>query len=261
MTSSSPAAAGVRVTYVGGPTALVEVDGVRLLTDPTFDPAGTDYPTPVYTLHKTAGPALTPAALGPVDAVLLSHDHHFDNLDRAGRALLASMPRVITTGAGADRLGGNAVGLEVWESVELAPSLRVTAAPARHGPPDGDRGPVIGFLLERARSPDGAVYLTGDTVWFEGIEQIARRARVAVVLAFVGAARVREVGPSHLTLTASEAVEVARAFPRAAIVPLHFEGWRHFSEGRGEITRAFDAAGLRDRLRWPVAGRAEVVAP
>ena len=258
---ADPPAAGVRVTYVGGPTALIEVDGVRLLTDPTFDPAGTDYPTPIYTLHKTTGPALDAAVLGAIDAVLLSHDHHFDNLDRAGRALLATAPRVITTRAGAERLGGNAIGLSAWESVDLTPSLRLTATPARHGPADGDRGPVIGFLLERAASPERSVYVTGDTVWYEGVEEVARRARVAAVLAFVGAARVREVGPAHLTLTASEAIDVALAFPKAVIVPLHFEGWRHFSEGRDQLARAFAAARLGDRLCWLAPGRATVVAP
>jgi hypothetical protein len=44
------------LTSVGGPTALIDVGGVRLLTDPTFDEAGTAYPAPEYTLHKTAGP-------------------------------------------------------------------------------------------------------------------------------------------------------------------------------------------------------------
>jgi L-ascorbate metabolism protein UlaG (beta-lactamase superfamily) len=77
----------LRLTYVGGPTALIEWGGVRLLTDPTFDPAGAAHTTPASTLRKTQGPALAPEALGRVDAVLLSHDHHFDNLDASGRAL------------------------------------------------------------------------------------------------------------------------------------------------------------------------------
>ena len=102
------------MTYIGGPTALVEVGGLRLLTDPTFDPAGTDYPTPVYTLRKTQAPAIDASALGRVDAVLLSHDHHFDNLDHAGRALLADVPMTLTTTAGAERLGGTARGLAPW---------------------------------------------------------------------------------------------------------------------------------------------------
>jgi L-ascorbate metabolism protein UlaG (beta-lactamase superfamily) len=104
----------LRVTYVGGPTGLLELGGLRLLTDPTFDPVGSEYPTPVYVLRKTQGPALDPATLGPIDIVLLSHDHHFDNLDHAGRRALATAGLVLTTLAGADRLGGNAIGLTPW---------------------------------------------------------------------------------------------------------------------------------------------------
>jgi hypothetical protein len=63
------------------------------------------------------------------------------------------------------------------------------------------------------------------------------------------------VGSAHLTLTAAEGVTVARRFPEALIVPLHFEGWAHFSESRGEIERAFSAAQLSHRLRLPVTGR------
>ena len=44
------------VTYIGGPTALIEIGGLRLLIDPTFDPAGTEYRTPAYVLRKTQGP-------------------------------------------------------------------------------------------------------------------------------------------------------------------------------------------------------------
>lgn len=91
----------VVVTDIGGPTALIEVAGVRLLTGPTFDPGGSDYPTPVYTLHKTQSPALSAEAVGPVDAVLLSHDHHFDNLDRQGRS---ELERAFRAGGLADRL-------------------------------------------------------------------------------------------------------------------------------------------------------------
>ncbi len=248
-----------RLTSIGGPTALLELGGVRLLTDPTFDPAGEEYPTPVYTLHKTAGPALRPEALGRVDAVLLSHDHHFDNLDRAGRAWLPHAGRVLTTPAGAARLGGHAVGLETWQSVEVAGAdgrmVRVTATPARHGPPDGDRGPVTGFVLEPASDPSWAVYVSGDTVWYEGVAEVARRFRVRSAVLFMGAARVKEVGPAHLTFTAEEGVEAARAFSDAVIVPLHCDGWAHYSEQRGVIQAAFAGAGLEGRLRFPAPGR------
>src|SRR5690349_17745751 len=156
----------LRVTYVGGPTALLEWRGVRLLTDPTFDPADTD--AHESGLRKTQGPALDAGAIGRVDAVLLSHDHHRDNLDDGGRALLPRAERVLTTADGAGRLGGNAVGLAPWDETEVG-AVRVTATLARHGPPGGDRGPVIGFVL------DDAVYVSGDTVWYEGVAEVAQR--------------------------------------------------------------------------------------
>ena len=248
----------IEVTYIGGPTALVELGGARLLTDPTFDAAGSVYPTTVYTLRKSLGPAVPVDALGEIDAVLLSHDHHFDNLDRAGRAMLSHAGAIITSPFGAERLGRPAIGLETWTSIEIPGTdgrrVRVTSTPARHGPPGGDRGPVTGFVLTVDDRPDRAVYISGDTVWFDGVAEVARRFRVRVALLFMGAARVLEVGPAHLTFTAEEGVEVARAMPNAAIVPLHFEGWAHFSEGRDEIARAFADAGLADRLRWLAPG-------
>ena len=67
---------------------------------------------------------------------------------------------------------------------------------------------------------------------------------------FMGAARVREVGPAHLTLAAEEASAIADAFPDALIVPVHYEGWGHFSEGRPQIERAFADAGATSRVRW-----------
>jgi L-ascorbate metabolism protein UlaG (beta-lactamase superfamily) len=90
---------------------------------------------------------LPAAALGPVDAVLLSHDHHSDNLDHAGRDFLSRAGQVLTTHAGAERLGGNAVGIAPWEEARVK-GLKVVGTPARHGPAYGDRGPVTGFMLK-----------------------------------------------------------------------------------------------------------------
>jgi L-ascorbate metabolism protein UlaG (beta-lactamase superfamily) len=133
--------------------------------------------------------------------------------------------------------------------------LRVTATPARHGPVGGDRGPVTGFALAFRESPQSAVYLSGDTVWYEGVAEVSHRFTVRIAALFMGAARVLEVGPAHLTLTAKEAVDAARAFSDAAIIPLHYEGWAHFSESRKEIEEAFASAGLEGRLKWMEPGR------
>ena len=129
----------VRITHIGGPTALIEVGGWRLLTDPTFDAPGRKYNFGWGTSsHKVDGPAIAAEDIGPVDAVLLSHDHHDDNLDAGGRAFLSLVPQVLTTVAGAGRLGGTALGLEPWTTVALprpdGSTLAVTAVPAQHGP-------------------------------------------------------------------------------------------------------------------------------
>ena len=124
------------LTLIGGPTVLIALDGLKLLTDPTFDPPG-EYPGPTH-LTKLAGPALSAAEVGEVDAVLLSHDQHFDNLDRAGRAFLERATATFTTEVGAMRLAGKSKGLAPFETatVEGASGAKffITATPARHGP-------------------------------------------------------------------------------------------------------------------------------
>jgi L-ascorbate metabolism protein UlaG (beta-lactamase superfamily) len=140
------------ITLVGGPTALIEARGFRVLTDPTFDPPG-EYELPHVTLKKLAGPARTAGDVGQVDAVLLSHDQHADNLDRSGKAFAMAAKRVFTTVAGAQRLGSPAEGLVPWQSTAISrpdgPTLQITAIPARHGPAGIEplSGDVIGFVV------------------------------------------------------------------------------------------------------------------
>lgn len=252
----------LKLTYIGGPTLLIEFGNLRLLTDPTFDPPG-DYVNGPASLSKTKAPALDASTIGGVDAVLLSHDHHPDNLDHAGRKFLSSAKTVVTTQEGAERLQGNSVGLAPWQSLELVSQdgkiLRVIGTPARHGPENGDRGPVLGFILAYDESPEDPIYISGDTVWYEGVQEILQRyphIRVAVI--FLGAARI-PILPSHLTFTAQEGVLVASALPQATIVPVHFEGWKHFSESKQEVSQAFAEAGLEDQLLWLTPGQATAV--
>ena len=244
----------IKITYIGGATALLEVAGIRFLTDPTFDKSGAEFRNNLYVLHKTTDPTLSATGVGNIDVVLLSHDHHFDNLDNSGRNFLAGVKTVYTTPAGAERLGGNAVGLANWQTVEVPAKdgriITITGTPCRHGPVGGDRGPVTGFVLGIKDVDKGSVYISGDTVWYEGVAAVADRFDIKIAVLFMGAAVVKSVGPAHLTMTAGEAVEAARHFSHAQIVPLHFEGWAHFTESRAEIEREFGEARLLHRLRW-----------
>jgi L-ascorbate metabolism protein UlaG (beta-lactamase superfamily) len=60
----------LRFTYIGGPSILIEIGGVRLLTDPTFDPAGKVYSSGPVTLVKTAGPAVEPSSFGAIRGLM-----------------------------------------------------------------------------------------------------------------------------------------------------------------------------------------------
>src|SRR5262245_65698280 len=103
------------ITLIGGPTALIEANGFRLLTDPTFDAPG-EYQLPHVTLKKLSGPARTAAQVGQVDAALLSPDQHADNFDRSGKAYATPPPRLFTPLSRAERLGTPAYGMAPWTS-------------------------------------------------------------------------------------------------------------------------------------------------
>ncbi len=251
------------ITLIGGPTALIEAGGYRLVTDPTFDGPG-EYNLPHVTLTKTSRPALGVGEVGAVDAVLLSHDQHSDNFDHAGKTFALRAPLVLTTQAGAKRLGAPAEGLAPWQSKDLhksgAARLRVTATPARHGPAGIEplSGDVVGFVLG---FDDGtpSIYVTGDTVWYDGVAEVARRFPVGVVLLFAGSARTR--GPFNLTMNTNDAIETAHAFPQAAIVPVHYEGWAHFTQSGADLAQSFQALGIGDRLQLLQHGVATRIAP
>jgi len=250
----------IGITYVGGPTAIIEIAGLRFLTDPTFDDPA-PYQSGSVVLRKTEGPAVPAAGIGRIDAVLLSHDQHADNLDPAGRALVEGL-LTLTTRAGAARIGPRTIGMDPWESREFdSPTgvrIRVTATPARHGPAGIETllGDVIGFMISSIDPASDLVYVTGDTVWFGGTAEVARRYDPAVVLLFAGAARTR--GPFYLTMDTNDAVEVAVAFSRSAIVPVHHAGWAHFSQSQDDLIEAFAAVGISGRLR-PVSSSGTIL--
>ncbi|WP_028923410.1 MBL fold metallo-hydrolase [Pseudonocardia acaciae] len=243
----------VDVWYAGGPTAVLELGGVRLVVDPTFDPPG-DYPIGDRKLTKLAGPAFGPAEIGRVDAVLLSHDQHPDNLDGAGREYLATVPTVLSTNAAAGRLGGNVRAVPNWTDVELGP-VRVTGVPAQHGP-DGTEalvGEVTGFVLSGDGLP--TVYVSGDNASLPVVREVARRiGPVQVAVLFAGAARTELVPGGPLTLTSEDAAEAAEILAAEQVVPLHFEGWAHFTEGAEELRAAFGRRGLAERFHLPRPG-------
>jgi L-ascorbate metabolism protein UlaG (beta-lactamase superfamily) len=234
------------ITYLGGPTAVLEYAGLRIVLDPTFDAPQT-YPVDEGTaLTKTRGPAIGRDALGRVDLVLLSHHEHEDNLDYEGLELLATGVLTLSTmKAASDLFGGNVHGLDSWETENVG-AVTVTAVPALHGPAgmniEALIGPVTGFVLEAPGEP--RVYVSGDNASLPLVEQISDRFEgVDIAVLFAGAARVAEIN-APLTLTSADAVAAARLLKARIVVGLHTDDWEHFTEGRASLEEAFAGTGL-----------------
>ncbi|WP_392839482.1 MBL fold metallo-hydrolase [Streptomyces sp. LN500] len=257
MSAFSPNSEDVPVRVFGGPTALFEYGGLRFLTDPTFDAPG-DYPRPDgRRLTKTAPSSGRPADLGRIDVVLLSHDEHPDNLDHSGRALLADVPLTLTTPGGGQRLGKGATGLTDWESVELdrpgGGTITVTGVPAIHGPGPREEveavtGQVVGFVLTGDGLP--TVYVSGDNASLDAVNEIAERfAPVDTAIVFAGAPRFPSLfAGACIVLDSAQAAEAATILGARRVVPVHYDSWAHFTEGREELVAAFTTAGLAARL-------------
>jgi L-ascorbate metabolism protein UlaG (beta-lactamase superfamily) len=200
--------------------------------------------------------------------VLLTHDHHGDNLDPAGRELLPPAGVVVTTVSGAKRLGGESRGLKPWATTRLdapgRPTIVITATPCRHGPPLSRRvaGDVIGFALRWDGQKHGVLWISGDTVLYDGMGQVSERLEIDTALLHLGGVRFPVTGPVRYTMTAQDAVELCRLVAPRTAIPIHYEGWKHFQQSRDEIEREFAKApaDIRRRIRWLPVG-VEVAIP
>jgi L-ascorbate metabolism protein UlaG (beta-lactamase superfamily) len=254
----------VTITHIGGPTALIEFGPWRILTDPTFDPPGRRYFFGWGTMsRKLAGPSVAPADLGPVDAVLVSHHHHGDNLDPTGVELLPQWGTVLTTQKAARALGNGAVGLAPWQTHTLeAPGkdpVTITATPCRHGPVGSEpiTGPVIGFALQWDGQQHGQLWMTGDTVLYPALREVPTRLDVGSVLLHLGAVKFRYLSAGlRYTMDAREAVELLDLVAPTHVVPVHYEGWSHFSQGRGPAEPVLAGWRHGDRITWIDPGEA-----
>ena len=255
------------ITHIGGPTALIETGEWRILTDPTFDPPGRRYFFGWGTMsRKLAGPSIAPADLGPIDAILVSHHHHADNLDPAGVALLPSAGTVLTTSKAARTLGHGALPMAPWDTHTLESPGRtpvtITATPCRHGPAGSEpiTGPVIGFALRWDGQEHGQLWMTGDTVLYPGLRDVAARLDIGSVLLHLGAVRFRYLSAGlRYSMDAREAVGLLDLVAPTHVVPVHYEGWSHFSQGRRDAEQVLASSAHAGRVRWLDPGEAATI--
>lgn len=256
----------VSVTFIGTATAIIDIDGVKFLTDPFFSPEGTAYEqVPGVFAINHYEPALGLKNLPPIDAILLSHEDHWDNLDKLGRQLLDGR-HVFTTMDGAKQLAPRpgVVGMSPWQETTVnlgGKTFRIVATPCIHAP----GGECTGFIVtteSMGSAPDGrpnAVYFTGDTVYIEELSQMADKFHIAAAIMNTGEAKVPlEPAPAPLvqiTMGGKQAAQLFRDIKADRIVPMHFDGWEHFTENKDGLAKSFEEEGVIDKVVWLVPGK------
>jgi L-ascorbate metabolism protein UlaG (beta-lactamase superfamily) len=254
------------LTFIGNATVLVRWGPFTLLTDPNFLHAGqrTHLGYGLFS-QRLREPAMQVEELPPLDAVVLSHLHgdHWDRV--AQRKLDHSLP-IITTPHASRRLQGlagfrRAVGMHTWEQHTLVKdqeTLRVTALPGTHAPRLISRllPPVMGSLLEFGDTTGAVarrVYLTGDTLMYDGIHDIARRCPdIDLAVVHLGGTTL----PGGLVVTmdgrqGTDLLEVVR--PRRA-VPVHVDDYTVMKSPLSDFTGEMSRRGLADMVRVVARG-------
>lgn len=244
-------AAGTSVTFVGHSSVVLDVDGVRLVTDPVLR-ARVGY------LRRVAAPPDMDGT--PVDGLLVSHVHH-DHLDGPSlRRFPGSTPVVAPAGAGRllrTKRIRTIIELQPGEQVEVA-GVPVAATPAEHDVtrlPGGRRVPAIGYVV----GGDVRVYFAGDTDLFDGMTAIGDLGLDVALLPVTGWGP--RVPPGHLDPERAAAA-LALLRPRIA-VPIHWGTlaplwWRPRSP---DALRAAPEAFLRHAQRTAPSVEVRILAP
>ena len=103
-------------------------------------------------------------------------------------------------------------------------------------------GQVVGFAIRRAGESQVLAWVTGDTVLYDGLREAAKRLPVDVLVVHVGGVQFPITGPLRYTMTGKDAVELVDLVRPRVAVPVHYEGWAHFKDGRQGIDRALATA-------------------
>ena len=100
------------------------------------------------------------------------------------------------------------------------------------------------------------LWISGDTVLYDGVRAVGGELAVDVALLHVGGVQFPVTGPARYTMTGQDAVELAGLIKPRVAIPIHYEGWKHFRDGRAGVERAIAAApsDLLERFRWLTLG-------
>lgn len=257
----------VTITHIDTACVLININGFKILTDPTLNNRDIFFPqyvsSPLAFSKKYIDPALSNTEIGEVDLILLSHDHHKDNLDTNGRKFIKTVPLVLSTKDAEKRLKDTSVkGLDNWEEfhvpTEKVKGLKITAIPAQHTNIkrlDKLMGKVLGFTIEWEGQQNGCIYISGDTVLFEGIYELAKKKTVDIAILHLGAGAFPYLKKNlRLTMNGEEAIETTKILNPRLSIPIHYEGWWHFRQSVKSLKHQIENSNQSDKFLWLTSG-------
>jgi L-ascorbate metabolism protein UlaG (beta-lactamase superfamily) len=222
----------VRLTLVRNATVLLELSGRRILVDPMLDDAGARPPIE-GTRNQVPNPTVPlpfPAedVVAGLDAVLVTHRHR-DHLDARGEELVPRDVPVFCQPEDEQALRELGLDARVVDDELDWDGLRITRTPARHGSGRVAEllAPVSGFVLDD-------LYLAGDTVWYDAVEETIERHRPRVAVVHAGGAEF-EVG-GLIVMGADDVREVVARVPN--VVAVHMEAINHCFLTRAALAAA-----------------------
>jgi L-ascorbate metabolism protein UlaG (beta-lactamase superfamily) len=235
-----------RLTFVGTATVVLELGGLRILTDPNFLHQG-DHAPLGYGLRsrRLTDPALELGEVLPVDLVVLSH-HHGDHFDQVAADGIPDDTPIISTPHACRKLARqgftNTWPLERWahQAVRFpGGDLQVTALPAQHAPrPLGALlPPVMGSLLDlRTAAGHHRTYISGDTLLHDDLADIPRRYPDIDLGVFHGGGT--RIAGITLTMTGPQVVEAIELVDPDHAVPVHRDDYSVFKSGTDDLVAA-----------------------
>jgi L-ascorbate metabolism protein UlaG (beta-lactamase superfamily) len=257
----------VTITHIDTACVLININGYKILTDPTLDKKDGFFPqyvsSPMAFSKKYISPSLSIEEIGKVDLVLLSHDHHSDNLDKKGRAFIKTVPVVLSTKDAVRRLkNANTIGLDNWQEyqveTEKVKNLKITAIPAQHTNIkrlDKIMGKVIGFTLEWEGQTNGCMYISGDTVLFDGLYELEQKKKVDIAILHLGAGAFPYLKKNlRVTMNGKEAIATTQLLNPSIVIPIHYEGWWHFKQSVKSLKSEIERSELNEKFLWLKSG-------
>ncbi|KAJ6181250.1 Zn-dependent hydrolases of the beta-lactamase protein [Penicillium mononematosum] len=251
------------VTHIITAAAVFTINGVNFLTDPFFSPANTTFdPIGPSIITVLDDPALQPEQIPPIDAVLLSHEDHPDNLDPIGRTRFLDGRKVLTTPDGMKNLqprpGVRA--MENWKTLAVdlnGQTWNITGTPCQHLP----GGQVTGFVLVgpgfgTTNGLPNAIWYSGDTIYLPELARLKEMFYIKAAVMNMGAAFafIDNTTPDQITMTGSDVAQLFKDIGAEVLVPMHFGPWTHFPESVENVHRDFEQAGIKDKVRWLTPG-------